>query len=325
MSKRANMQIHECIFQFYLEHRVHGMCTGKVHNRLLGGSLNSIALDRANIYKGLNLVKDIPDYLYFETKLPVGIKSLRVPQYHGSLVNLEAYTGIEDFLRGQLSRRNIKNFKAKKKKLESLGAVEYKVLMGPLQERVYKEAFETFHELLKRRFDKKKILNRYLMDWQGLYLQAYPRLVEGKALLFLIQVDGKPIGMALDYILESSVFSHIQTFDQEYSKYNVGDLMLYFQLEWCLDHEKSILDLSKGESAYKEKWCNHRYRLYHDLIYPKNSLSLTLCARALALKYNTIQKLRDLGVLGNIINVDQWLYKRHRETFNNPIQSNSPL
>lgn len=325
MSKSANIQIHDCIFQFYLEHRVHGMCTGKVHNDLLNSPIGSLVPDREQRDKALHLIKDIPDYLHFETQMPAGMKSLRLPQYYGYLIKLEAHTGIDGFLRGQLSKRNLKNFRAKEKKLKSLGLVEYKILMGPLQERVYKEAFETFQGLLKRRFDKKKILNRYLMDWQALYDQAYPRLVEGKALMFLIQLDGKPIGMALDYILESSVFSHIQTFDQDYSNFNMGDLLLCFQLEWCLDNGKSILDLSKGENAYKEKWCNHRYRLYHELIYPKNSLSLALRAHALALKYTTIQNLRDIGLLGNLIKVDQWLYKRHKPGLNNPIKAHGSL
>lgn len=325
MGSQSELHIHECIFQFYLEHRLHGLCSGIVHNKLLGTDLDSLALEVGESHNGLLLVKDIPDYLQFEAPLPKDMNSLRIPQYHGYLIKLKGYRGIDDFLQGQLSKRNLKNLKAKKRKLEQLGTVECQILTGPQKDGLYKTTFETFEELLKRRFDNKKIHNRYLMDWQGLYHRAHPRLVEGKALLFLIQLDGKPIGMALDYILESCVFSHIQTFDPEYSKFNMGDLMLHVQLEWCLDHGKSILDLSKGENAYKEKWCNHRYRLYHELIYPRSSLLSALRAGALALKYTTIQKLRELGLLGNIINVDRLLYKRHRRNVNDPIQAEQPL
>jgi len=323
MIGRSNIQIHECIFQFYLEHRLHGMCTGEVHNLLLGGSMGS--LQRGEGYHRLNLIKDIPDYLDFGMQWPSNMKSIRIPQYYGYLVKLKGCSGIDEYLSDQMSKRNIKNLRAKKKKLERLGSVEYRVMTGPLDTKQYTDAFDSMQLLLKKRFDKKKILNRYLMDWKGQYDQALPRLMEKKALLFVILLDGKPVGMALDYILDSTVFSHIQTFDQEFSNYNLGDLMMYFQLEWSLEHGKSILDLSKGENTFKEKWCNHKYRLYHEVGYPKASLPMTVWAWGLVIKYSLIQKLRELGLLGNIVNVDKLLYKRYRRDFNEQIQAKGAL
>ena len=325
MIGKPNIQTHECIFQLYLEHRIHGMCTAGVHNLLLNDSIGSPPLVREKSHNGLNLIKDIPDYLNFGMQWPSKMKSMRIPQYYGYLIKLKGHSGIDGFIGAQLSKRNIKNLRAKKKKFEQLGSVEYRVMTGPLEDKVYEDAFDAFQRLLKERFDKKKILNRYLMDWKGLYVRAHARLTEGRALLFSILLDGKPVGMALDYILGSTVFSHIQTYDQEFSKYNIGDLMMYFQLEWSFKHGMAILDLSKGENAFKEKWCNHRYRLYHEVGYPKGSPTMAVWAWGLAMKYYLIQKLRDIGLLGKIVNVDQLLYKRHGRDITDQIQAKGAL
>jgi hypothetical protein len=69
-----------------------------------------------------------------------------------------------------------------------------------------------------------------------------------------------------------------------------------------------IFDVSKGSNPYKEKWCNHRYRLYYEIIYPKDSTISVFKANLLIAKLKLKQKLRDMGLLGNIINMDKWLY-----------------
>lgn len=305
-----------CLFQLYLENKVHAVHHGEMVNTLVHQIIDSNAIsglgEESRIFF---MIKDVPDYLKFSYTIPQNLQMIRVPQYHGYLVNLKGYTKIEDFLKDQLSKRNIKNLYSKKRKLDGLGDIEYKVLTGPLEESVYSGIFTDFKQLVVDRFDQKKILNRDLFHWQELYDHCHLRLVNKKALLFVIYKANKPICIALNYVLDHSMFSHIQTYDVTYSKYNLGDINMLFQLEWCLTNNIPIFDVSKGSNPYKEKWCNHRYQLHYEIIYPKGSALLAFKAKLLSSKLKLKQKLRNIGLLGNIINMDKWLYLKHHRKF----------
>ncbi|RIV74406.1 GNAT family N-acetyltransferase [Flagellimonas aequoris] len=300
-----------CLFQLYLEHKVHEIYQGKVINKLLDHTLD-VNLDNIVDHRKFKIIKDVPDYLRFERNIPQNSKLLRIAQYNGYLINLKGYKKIEDFLNSQLSKRNTKNLHSKKRKLELQGSIEYKVLTGPIEESIYSNIFDDFKRLLLTRFDEKKIFNRDLFHWQELYAHTYPKLVQEKAMLFVIFKDNEPICIALNYILGNSMFSHIQTYHVGYSQYNMGDINMLFQLEWCLINNIDIFDVSKGRNPYKEKWCNHTYRLFYEIVYPKGSFLMALKAKNIGYRLSLMQKLRDIGLLGNIVNVDKWLYFKNK-------------
>jgi len=304
-----------------MDHQVPEAYGGRVDHLLLNREIWVNPKVGSQVDGKLALIRDIPDYLAFESKRPVGTRTIRIPQYRGYLVDLRGYPHIDDFLRAQLSRRNIKNLHSKQRGLEKLGKVEYRTLSGPLGEERYARAFETFYSLLKKRFDSKKIWNRDLAQWEDLYRQALPRLLGNQAVLFQIVLEGRPICMALDYIMENSAFSHIQTYDMAFSKYNLGDINMLFQLQWCLDHGISIFDMSKGKNPYKEKWCNHSYRFHHEISYGPGRGQWR--AKWTALGYTGIQKLRELGILGNLVHVDKWLYRLRKNRLRNEIHLKS--
>src|SRR5690606_25623377 len=117
MIGNPNIQIHECIFQLYLEHRIHGMCTAGVHNLLLNDSIGSPPLVREKSHNGLNLIKNIPDYLNFVMQWPSKMKSMRLTQYYGMLLKLKEHYEIAGCIRVQLYLRSIKKLIAKKKNM----------------------------------------------------------------------------------------------------------------------------------------------------------------------------------------------------------------
>jgi len=297
-----------CLFQLYLNKTLHAVHQGKVQNLLVNRYLSLTPSIYQEDGKSFYIIKDVPDYLYFQEHIPLDHGFIKVPQYHGHLVNLYSYQNLSEYLNDQLSKRNIKNLKSKKRKLESLGKIEYKVLSGDLAESEYEKTFVRFKELLSKRFDQKGILNRDLAHWQQLYGFTLPKLRADEAKLFVIYKDKLPICIALNYIVDRVMFSHIQTYDTDYSLYNLGDIHMQFQLEWCLSNNIDIYDVSKGTNPYKEKWCNHRYRLFHEIVYSKKSVVCIIRAKSKKMELNILQWFRNMGVLGNLIQVDKWLY-----------------
>ncbi|MBR9853730.1 MAG: GNAT family N-acetyltransferase [Algicola sp.] len=312
MTSLPKHYIDHCLFQLYLDKTLHAVHRGKVHNLLLDRylSLNpSIYHEQGQPFY---IIKDVPDYLDFQNHLPPSSDIIKVPQYNGHLVNLAPYQNLSEYLNAQLSKRNIKNLRAKKKKLESLGGIGYRVLSGDIAELEYAKIFNRFKELLSNRFDQKGILNRDLPHWQQLYRFTLPKLCSGEAKLFIIYKNELPICIALNYIVDHVMFSHIQTYDTDYSPYNLGDIHIQFQLEWCFSNNIDIYDVSKGTNPYKEKWCNHRYRLFHEIVYSQKSVTGTIRAKLKKMELNLLQRFRNIGILGNLIQMDKWLYKTNK-------------
>ncbi|WP_010517367.1 GNAT family N-acetyltransferase [Croceivirga radicis] len=301
-----------CLFQLYLNKTLHAAHQGKVQNLLVNRYLSLTPSIYQENEKSFYIIKDVPDYLYFQEHIPLDHGFIKVPQYHGHLVNLYSYQNLSEYLNDQLSKRNIKNLKSKKRKLESLGKIEYKVLSDDLGELEYAKIFNHFKELLSNRFDQKGILNRDLSHWQQLYRFTLPKLCSGEAKMFIIYNNELPICIALNYIVDHVMFSHIQTYDTDYSKYNLGDIHMQFQLEWCFSNNIDIYDVSKGTNPYKEKWCNHRYRLFHEIVYSKKSVTGTLRSKLKKMELNILQRFRNIGILGSLIQMDKWLYKIYK-------------
>lgn len=297
-----------CLFQLYLDKTLHAVHQGKVRNLLVNRYLSLTPSIYQEDGKSFYIIKDVPDYLDFQKHTPLDHGFIKVPQYDGHLVNLFPFQNLSEYLNNQLSKRNIKNLRSKKKKLESLGGIEYKVLSGDLAESEYEKLFDHFKELLSKRFDQKGILNRDLSQWQQLYGFTLPKLRADEAKLFVIYKDELPICIALNYMVDHVMFSHIQTYDIDYATYNLGDIHMQFQLEWCFSNNICIYDVSKGTNPYKEKWCNHRYRLFHEIVYSKKSVAGTIRAKSKKIELNILQWFRNMGVLGNLIQVDKWLY-----------------
>lgn len=300
--------IDHCLFQLYLNKTLHAVHQGKVRNLLVNRYLSLTPSIYQEDGKSFYIIKDVPDYLDFQEHTPLDHGFIKVPQYDGHLVNLHSYQNLSEYLNNQLSKRNIKNLRSKKKKLESLGGIRYKVLSGDLAESEYEKIFDRFKELLSKRFDQKGILNRDLAYWQQLYGFTLPKLRNGDAKLFVIYKDELPICVALNYIVDHVMFSHIQTYDIDYSPYNLGDIHIQFQLEWCFSNNIDIYDVSKGTNPYKEKWCNHRYRLFHEIVYSKKSVVGIIRAKSKKIELNILQWFRNIGILGNLIQMDKWLY-----------------
>jgi CelD/BcsL family acetyltransferase involved in cellulose biosynthesis len=167
-----------------------------------------------------------------------------------------------------LSRRNQKNLFAKKKKLEAKGTISYKSFYGePIEEALYSRLFQEFYEILKQRFDQKKVYNRDLSSWQNLKDKVYPLLGEKKASLFTIYDGPKLINVTLNFHLGNLICSHIQAFDVNYSDFNLPDIAMLKQLEWCYGHDIMMYDLMLGHTYYKEKWSNSVYRYRSQVFY----------------------------------------------------------
>ncbi|MEK6155421.1 GNAT family N-acetyltransferase [Flavobacteriaceae bacterium 3-367] len=297
------------VFELFLEGKVPFFYRPRVVNSITGTTLMphtyTIGLASPQVY----LVQDVGDYLEVEydlEKLPFQKKI--IPQYQGYLVKLNQYQQIDEYLLAQLSKRNRKNLFSKIRKLEREKDVTYQVFFGEITQVEYDALFETFYELLKKRFDEKKLYNRHLERWEALYRSTYPLLLEKKASIFVIYDNLRPITITLNFHMGDVVFSHIQTYDLNYRQYNMGDVSMLRHLEWCFENGMQVFDLSMGANPYKLKWCNHSYLLNYHIFYRSSSVLSVAITTFVTYKLRLMQFLRDKQVIGKLFSLERFIY-----------------
>lgn len=258
----------------------------------------------------VTIIKDIPSYLKIQTTdTNKSLGKFSVKQYNGYLVNLVQFNTVTAYINTHLSKRNVKNLFAKQNRLHQNHQITYKVFTGDIEKDTYNAIFKVFYVLLKERFKEKKIYNRYLPYWDELQNDCFEKTRSKKASLHVIFDDDKPISITLNYHLNNITFSHIQAYDIAYSQYNLGDISMYKNLEWCFLNGKTIFDVSVGKTDYKTKWCNETYKLEYHIFYKKNRVLPFLLAYATKLELITKQFLRDKNLIGSKWSMDKIKYK----------------
>lgn len=299
---------HQLVFDLFLKQFIPVFYNTSLINTLTGSTLKTVTAGKNDAIKKLVIVKDIPSYLKFSKSGNSVYRFKSVTQYKGFLVWLKNYKTIDDYLQNHLSKRNRKNLFAKKRKLEASHNIITKVYFGSIDENEFNHLFKSFRLLLEKRFQEKKIHNRYLVHWESLKTLVYKSVLEKSASLHVIFDKETPITMTLNFHKDDIVFSHIQTYHTDYSKYNMGDISMYYHIKWCLDNHVAIFDLAIGKNAYKDKWCNYSYDYYYDIHYNSTSFIAKMYAKLIEIELRFISFLRAKNIIGHFINMDKVLF-----------------
>ena len=296
------------VFDLFLENKTYLPYTKTILNVI--NSERFVKNEQITIKKKTFLVTDIPDYIKVNTAK--NSKFLNVKQYQGALVNLSDYESVEDYLKQQFSKRNYKNLFSKERKLYRNYKIKEKVFHGAISKEEFDFIFNVFYTMLKKRFEQKKVKNRYLKNWVKTKAGVYNNILSKKASLHVIFDELTPIAITLNYHKDNTTFSHIQVYDINYSKYNMGDLCMLNHLKWCFKNNITVFDMAIEVTPYKTKWCNHIYYFYSRIYYRKASLVSILVAQLIYFELRVLQLLRDKNVIGGIFSVDKVLYKLQR-------------
>lgn len=306
----------ELVFDLYLRRGVVPIIKPCIRHALLDAQWQFTAGADSTSGKRVVVVKDVPDYLALEENPAWGAyEHLNVRQYGGMLIALFRYRDLDDYLNTQLSKRNRKNLRAKLNRLCREHPISFATYHGAISREVHARLFDSFRQLLVRRFEQKRMANRDLERWKYIEDTSLELIRRGKASLFAIYSANQPIALTLNFHVGSVIYSHMQTYDIAYSSYNLGDIAMLKQLEWCFDNQIAAYDFLIGESYYKSKWADYPYRYAYRIYYRKGDGLGRLTARCLQLAYRAKQFLRDRGIAGKIISRDRWRFKsRHNDS-----------
>ncbi|MCF7560792.1 GNAT family N-acetyltransferase [Sabulilitoribacter multivorans] len=313
MHKLISFKSSHLIFELFIEDRLNEFYASKVINIQSNTSFN-LSHVISNHFKRILIIKDVPSYLNFKLQQPEGLHYKTIKQYNGYLLNLKDYQNSNAFILDNLNKRNRKNLNSKKERLFKNHNITSQFYYGAIDRDDYNSIFKIFYSLLKKRFIEKKMLNRYLTNWDDLQKSTYHKILSKKASLHVIYDELNPILITLNFHKGDVVFSHIQTYDVNYSKYNLGDISMINHIDWLINNNFTLFDLSMGKTYYKEKWSNYKYIFYYHIFYKRKSLLSKILVNIIALELKFIQFLRDKNIVGNFINFDKLLYKFKRKS-----------
>ena len=248
------------------------------------------------LQKKVVTILDVPDYFNIpqieHQKMP---KQHIVREYVGFLIDLKDVGSLESYMTQRFSSKSKSKFRSYLRKLEKTFIITYAMYFGHIEKENYDFIMDAFFSISKRSFKIKNITNKKLLPKNFAFIKdvTYKLILEKKANLFVIYDRGNPIGISLNYNSDNILFGDSTVYDPDYSKYNIGIIMLIKQLEWCIANDIEIYDFSKAYFDYKAKWCNRSYHFRHHIFYDSKHLKSTLVAGLFALFLRTKQYLRE--------------------------------
>ncbi len=240
------------------------------------------------------LIHDVPEYFKVNPNLEgVKLKVGKATQFKGYLSELSEYKEFTDFLNNQFRSKRRNYLKKKKEQLETCFNIEYKFFYGNVSQQEYNLNMDIFKELIGKRFGDLGIDSNALSKWDYYHELIYKMILDKKALLFAIQRNGKPIGIAFSFISKNILFYATPTFDTDYIRFNLGHTTIIELMKWCFENNISIYDFSKGEFEYKKRWANKEYNFQTHVLYDSSSLKSIILGVYLTKYFKFKQFLRD--------------------------------
>lgn len=244
------------------------------------------------------LIYDVPQYFGTKVLEHENVGFIKLKQYPGFLINAGKYNSLDNYLSSNFSKSSRYKLKKYRKKLEKCFNIEYKMFYGSIDRSTYDSLFQSFRELLEKRFDDKQVYNNNLdsKEWEFYHSVSYPMILEKKAGLFVIYNDGKPIGITLNYFSEDILFDAITVFDIDYGKFHLGSITIMKLIEWCIQSGFNTMDFSKGYFDYKKRWANLQYDFEYHIYYNRKSSLSKSKAFLISNFYRLKQLLRENGI-----------------------------
>ncbi|MEP5912880.1 MAG: GNAT family N-acetyltransferase, partial [Flavobacteriaceae bacterium] len=137
----------------------------------------------------------------------------------------------------------------------------------------YNDLMEILKEMIVSRFKEIDESHFALPQWENTKESCRTLIHEKKCSMLVIYHDDKPIDITLSYHFNGIFYSGISSFDIDYSKFGLGHISIYKELEWALDNDYKFFDLTYGGNTYKKLWSNCDYLFENHIFGKKKSIS----------------------------------------------------
>ncbi|MCK0147067.1 GNAT family N-acetyltransferase [Arenibacter sp. F26102] len=255
-------------------------------------------VDSAYLKNSLFLIDDVPNYLESEVvSNGADIKIKKINTYEGSLINLRNYGNLDSYLKQEISPQRRSALKRCQNRLDLCIKPEYQIYYGQITRAEYDSVFESYKRLLTRRLAQKESYWEELDYWEERYQITFDLINKKKACVLVIYNGKDPISIYINSICKNTLEIDVVTYDIDYSKFKLGFLALTKVIEWAIENKFDLIDMSKGDFYYKERFRNKVYTFQKHIIYDAKNMAILVKSNYLAFKLSLMYKL--LPILKN--------------------------
>lgn len=217
-------------------------------------------------------IRNIPGYCKPVCKEDLGLSVKNYPSLQGFSICLDTYSSADGYMTASFNRKAKGNILRCLRRLEKCFDISYDCYHGAIEEDRCNSLLEQLHEMIVARFRERQESSATLDHWEQIKSTLYPWILSKKASLYVISQAGIPICISISYHYGSTLFYYVTSYDIDYSKFSLGNLMIYKQLEWCFKvGGYRYLEMGWGYMDYKRRWCNTTHNFQHYIIYPGGS------------------------------------------------------
>lgn len=217
----------------------------------------------------------VPDYLQIEYHTQVRLRCKIFPQEKGYAIDLSKIQDINSYLKERF-KSNARTIPRFVNRLENAFTIRYQFFYGEIDDSTYVSLMSKLKEMIVCRFEERNEVSIHMKSWEATVLNTRELIQSKKASIFVIYDELLPIEISVNYHCNDIFFSSMSSFDTDYSKFGLGHVEIYKQLQWCLSNNYNIFEMGWGYLDYKKRWCNHIYNFQKHLIYPQDSIILEL-------------------------------------------------
>lgn len=226
----------------------------------------------------------IPEYFKLNLRDST-FKTKIIPQFNwGYSVLLNTTDSIETFMQQQFNSKKRNIYTRYINRLEACFDIKYKTYHGEISKENYNSIMLSLYNMIVSRFKERNELHKNLYEWEYLLENTYDDIINKNASLFVIYNENKPIEVSLNYHFDKVLFSYISSYDIDYSKFGLGHVEIYKQIEWCTNNDYILFEMGVGGMDYKRRWSNNIYRYNHYVVYKKASFQLKFLIIKIQLK-----------------------------------------
>ena len=231
------------------------------------GERKNYPLETRKIYS----VKNVPAYFKTQIANEETYTIKKHKQVKGYSICLDGHSEVDIYLKQQFKDKG-KTIKRYIRRLETCFDIKYKLFYGYIDKEEYDFLLGTLKKMILERFKQRGEESESIAIWEQIFKTAHGLINAKKASLFVIYHGNKPIEIALNYNYDKILFSYISSYDISYSKFGLGHVEIYKQLEWCIANGYRFFEMGWGDLDYKRRWSNAIYNFEHHLIFPKKSI-----------------------------------------------------
>ncbi|WOD43379.1 GNAT family N-acetyltransferase [Hwangdonia lutea] len=267
------------------------------HNNALFYSLEKT--EKKNDEATVNFISLFPQYLYPEIKQAqnVRVKKIQQKKLDGFAILINGFKDVDTYLANTLKSSTRGPIKKKIKRLELCFNIHYKMFYGDISEAEYNVIMPQLKSMIERRFTERNNTNEALGKWDSYLRTTLSQIKKKEASLFVLYSADEIIGVSLNYHINKVFIGHIIAYNIDYSKFGLGNTIVYKLLEWSINNNYSIFDMGNGALDYKRIWSNLTYNYNYYIVYNTSSFLAFIFGNLQVFKVQLKNTLKVLNVI----------------------------